>query len=109
MNFNDYQTQAKTTAKYPDVENNLYYPALGLGGEVGEIQNKIKKIMRDNEGILKEEVRQDLISELGDVLWYCAALASELKVDLDEVARRNVDKLASRKERGTLHGSGDNR
>ncbi len=109
MNFNDYQTQARTTAKYPDVENNLYYPALGLGGEVGEMQNKIKKVMRDGGGVLREEVRQDLIDELGDVLWYCAAMAIELKVDLDEVAQRNVDKLFSRKERGVLHGSGDNR
>ena len=109
MDFNDYQTQAKTTAKYPNAGDNLYYPALGLGGEVGEMQNKIKKVMRDDGGELHEEVRQNLITELGDVLWYCAALAMELNVDLEEVAQRNLDKLSSRKTRGTLHGSGDNR
>ncbi len=109
MNFSEYQAQAKSTANYPDVEKNLYYPALGLGGEVGEMQNKIKKIMRDDGGTLREEVRQNLIDELGDVLWYCAAMAIELHIDLEEVAQRNLDKLSSRKERGTLHGSGDNR
>ena len=109
MNFEEYQKKARTTAKYPDVENNLYYPALGLGAEVGEMQNKIKKVMRDDGGMLREEVRQDLIYELGDVLWYCAAMAIELKVDLDEVAQRNLEKLFSRQKRGVLHGSGDDR
>ena len=89
--------------------SNPYYPALGLGGEVGEVLNKVKKIMRDHDGKITDEYREILKKELGDVLWYVAALASELGLKLEEVARLNLEKLASRKERGTLGGDGDNR
>ena len=108
MTFNEYQAAAETTAMYPDKGNNLYYPALGLG-EAGEIQNKVKKVMRDDNGVLTEERRQSLIDELGDLLWYVATMASELRADLNDVAQRNVNKLASRKERGVIQGSGDKR
>ena len=109
MNFTEYQTKAQTTALYPQVGNNLYYPALGLGGETGEVLNKIKKIMRDQNGIITEETREILKQELGDVLWYTAVLAKELSLNLDEIAQANIDKLASRKERNSLIGNGDNR
>lgn len=109
MKLSEYQQKARVTALYPNVDSNPYYPALGLGGEVGEVLNKIKKIMRDHDGIINDEHRKDLKKELGDVLWYIAATASELGLDLDEVAQDNVDKLASRKERGALQGSGDDR
>ena len=106
MNINEYQKQASETAIYKD---KLIYPTLGLAGEAGEIANKVKKILRDNSGELEEDVRQNLISELGDVLWYIAALATDLNVELSEVANKNIEKLNSRKNRGTIGGSGDNR
>jgi NTP pyrophosphatase (non-canonical NTP hydrolase) len=106
MNINTYQQKAAETAIY---SNKLIYPTLGLAGEAGEIANKVKKILRDNSGELQEDVRQDLISELGDVLWYIAALATDLRIELSEVANKNVRKLNSRKVRGMIAGSGDNR
>ncbi|MBI4437353.1 nucleoside triphosphate pyrophosphohydrolase family protein [Candidatus Uhrbacteria bacterium] len=109
MNLSDFQMKSLTTALYPNHGKNLYYPALGLGGEVGEVLNKIKKVMRDHEGQVTPEFREDLKSELGDVLWYVASVASELGLNLDEVAQANVDKLASRQARGVIGGSGDQR
>lgn len=88
---------------------NLYYPALGLAGEAGELANKIKKIMRDQAGRITDANREQIEGEIGDVFWYCAALASEMGIDLDKVAQKNIDKLMSRMERGALAGSGDNR
>lgn len=109
MHLSDYQKKAWQTALYPDANNNPYYPALGLGGEVGEVLNKVKKIMRDHGGKITDEFRADLKKELGDVLWYVAALATELDLDLSDIAQDNIDKLTSRKERGVLSGSGDDR
>lgn len=109
MHLSEYQKKAGETALYPGIGQNLYYPCLGLAGEVGEILNKIKKVMRDHDNKLPEGFREDLKGELGDVLWYLAALATELKLDLSDVAQANVAKLASRKERGVLGGSGDDR
>ena len=108
MNFKEYQTIAKTTAIYPRTDA-LVYPVLGLTGEAGEIANKVKKVIRDGGGVLTEESRQSIIAELGDVLWYVSALASDLNVNLEDVAQSNVDKLQKRMEKGTLGGSGDNR
>lgn len=85
------------------------YPALGLVGEAGEIANKLKKVIRDKSGVLSDGVRESVSDELGDVLWYVAQLATEMGTDLDTIAQRNIDKLASRKERGVITGSGDNR
>ncbi|MEK7620253.1 MAG: nucleoside triphosphate pyrophosphohydrolase family protein [Patescibacteria group bacterium] len=109
MNLSEYQKKASTTALYPNAGNNLYYPALGLGGEVGEVLNKVKKVMRDHGGTVTDEYRETLRSELGDVLWYVSALAGELNLNLDDIAQANIEKLFSRKERGTLVGDGDNR
>lgn len=106
MNINTYQQQASETAIY---QNKLIYPTLGLVGEAGEIANKVKKILRDSSGEMQEDARQNLISELGDVLWYVAALATDLGTELSEVANKNIEKLNSRKNRGTIGGSGDNR
>ena len=108
MNFNEYQTIAKTTAIYPRTDA-LVYPVLGLTGEAGEIANKVKKVIRDNEGVLSEKSRQSILDELGDVLWYVSALASDLDVSLEDVAHRNVVKLQKRMDKGTLGGSGDER
>lgn len=110
MQFNDYQQQARLTAIYPKVgEHGWVYPALGLTNEAGEVSGKLKKIIRDNDGVINLEQRQDISKELGDVLWYIAQLASELGIELEDVAAANLAKLASRQERGTLTGNGDNR
>lgn len=107
--FSRYQDAARRTASYPDIGENVYYPALGLCGEAGEVAEKIKKVMRDDAGEFSETKREEIAKELGDVLWYCAALASELDLDLGEVAQLNLDKLSSRHARGKIGGSGDNR
>lgn len=106
MNINTYQEEASKTAIYKD---KLIYPTLGLCGEAGEMANKVKKILRDNNGQISEEVKQNLIAELGDVLWYVAAIATDLGADLNSVAAENIAKLNSRKERNVIGGSGDNR
>ncbi|VVB76909.1 MazG nucleotide pyrophosphohydrolase domain protein [uncultured archaeon] len=104
MHLDEYQNNAKKTAAYPEIYK-IYYPALGLSAEVGEINNKIKKRMRDNKEVDKEEA----IGELGDVLWYVSQLATDLDLSLEEIASRNLEKLRSRAERGKIQGSGDNR
>jgi len=106
--FNSYQRTATKTAIYP-AEHKILYPALGLAGEAGEVANKVKKIYRDHDGVLTDEYREMLSAELGDCLWYVAAIASELGVSLGEVAMNNVDKLTDRKLRNKLGGDGDKR
>ena len=96
-----YQKEAVKTAIYPDP---IIYPALGLGNEAGEVQGKIKKMMRD--GTFNKE---DIAAEIGDVLWYIAALCRDLEIDMADVALNNLAKLKSRQERGKIKGSGDNR
>lgn len=85
--------------------------ALGLAGETGEVLEKIKKMIRDKNGVFSPtpEDIAELKKELGDVLWYLSALAFYNGIDLDDVARANLDKLRNRKERNQIHGSGDNR
>ena len=109
MKFSEYQEKSRVTALYPDKDNNFIYPTLGLVGESGEIAEKIKKVLRDDNGQLSEEKKVEVAKELGDVLWYIAQLATELKLDLDEIAQGNIDKLYSRLDRGVIGGSGDNR
>lgn len=109
MDFDDYQTEVSKTAVYPNVGDNLVYPALGLCGESGEVAEKVKKLIRDKGGVLDGETRLALKKELGDVLWYHARLCSELGFTMESVAEANIEKLRSRAARGTLQGSGDNR
>ncbi|MFA5994543.1 MAG: nucleoside triphosphate pyrophosphohydrolase family protein [Parcubacteria group bacterium] len=109
MNFEEYQTQSRRTAIYPQAGNNWVYPALGLNGEAGEVADKLKKVIRDDANIISEEKRGEIKKELGDVLWYVAQLATELDLSLDEIAQANLEKLLSRMERNQLSGSGDNR
>jgi NTP pyrophosphatase (non-canonical NTP hydrolase) len=113
MELNEYQKKARETAMYPRMGNNYIYPTLGLAGEAGEVVEKIKKLMR-NDGVetpdeLSVEKRDEIIKEMGDVLWYLSQLASEIGVPFDTVAERNIEKLASRMERGVLNSEGDNR
>lgn len=116
MKLNDYQQEALKTAVYPR-EFATVYPALGMNGEAGEVADKVKKIIRDTEVVrnekgeivLPDEKRESLALEVGDVLWYCATLANDLGMKLEDVAQMNIDKLKSRQERGKLSDSGDNR
>jgi NTP pyrophosphatase (non-canonical NTP hydrolase) len=109
LTFNEYQQRAAETARYPDVGRNPIYPTLGLAGESGEVCEKVKKVLRDNGGQFDAAAVAAIKKELGDVLWYVARLAAELGLDLEDVAAENLAKLASRQERGQLHGSGDER
>jgi NTP pyrophosphatase (non-canonical NTP hydrolase) len=109
VRFSEYQRLSRETAVYPQLGDNLVYPALGLCGEAGETAEKIKKAMRDDGGVLTDERREAVAAELGDVLWYVAQLATEAGLDLEEIADANLEKLASRQQRSVLHGSGDNR
>jgi len=109
MTPNDYQTGALQTAIYPTQGQNFIYPTLGLVGEAGEVAEKAKKIIRDGEGVLTDPDREKIALELSDVCWYVAVLAFELDYTLEEIMQMNLDKLASRQERGVLTGSGDNR
>ena len=109
MDFNYYQKVVINHAIYPNKGNNFVYPALGLTEEAGEVAGKIKKALRDDNGIITEEKKQALKKELGDCLWYITAECSELGFSLEEVAKENIKKMFGRRERGTLHGSGDNR
>jgi NTP pyrophosphatase (non-canonical NTP hydrolase) len=108
MELNDYQRLSRRTAEYPR-EAWLAYPALGLAGEAGEVAEHAKKAIRDDGGQVGDERRAAMAKELGDVLWYVAQIATELDLDLDEVAQANLDKLSSRQRRGVLSGSGDDR
>lgn len=106
MNINDYQDQAVKTAIY---KHPVIYPALGLANEAGEVLGKIKKVLRDNDGDFTAEKREEIGAEMGDVLWYIAALARDLNLSMSDIAQCNLDKLNSRMARGVLGGSGDNR
>jgi NTP pyrophosphatase (non-canonical NTP hydrolase) len=107
--FLEYQEKAKETAIYPNLGKNPYYPTLGLVGEAGEIANKVKKIMRDKNGVVDSETKEDIKKELGDVLWYVSAVASEFQLSMSDIAFANYEKLKKRMEDGKIKGSGDNR
>jgi NTP pyrophosphatase (non-canonical NTP hydrolase) len=82
----------------------LAYLSLGLGGETGEVLEKVKKYIRD--GTFN---RLDVAKEMGDVLWYLARLANAIGYDLDMIAKLNISKLSDRQKRNVLAGSGDER
>ena len=89
---------------------------MGASGEAGELCDKVKKHWRNTNaeipelpGLLTEEQKSQIVLEIGDVLWYLGALASELGVSLDMIAQKNLDKLYDRHKRGVLKSGGDNR
>lgn len=102
--FNEYQQFVAGMKAYPE-KHAIVYPALGLTGEAGEIAEKVKKWLRGD----RELDREGLLKELGDPLWYITSLAADLGFTLQDVVDANVSKLTSRKERGVLKGSGDDR
>jgi NTP pyrophosphatase (non-canonical NTP hydrolase) len=109
MLISEYQELSRRTATYPGAGDNIVYPTLGLAGEAGEVAEKVKKVLRDDDGVMSHERREALAGELGDVLWYVAQVATEAGLDLEEIAQGNLDKLLSRQRRGVLSGSGDSR
>lgn len=118
LQINEYQKKAHETASYPagriglDDTNHIVdylYPAMGLSEEAGEVAGKYAKAIRDNGGVIDEDRKREIVKELGDVCWFVAELATTLNVSLEDVMQKNLDKLASRKARGVIHGSGDNR
>ena len=109
MNLNDYQTKALRTANPRDRKNERFHLLLGLCGEAGEIAEKTKKIIRDKDSDFQQLDKDDFTKELGDVLWHIAVLADYFDIPLEAVGQKNIEKLASRKQRGVIGGSGDNR
>ena len=108
--FDSYEQEAMLTDHYPRVHSAdgsilPVDPALALGGEAGEFSEKVKKAWRDNTHL----DRRMAVLELGDVLWYITAAARDLGYTLADVATMNIDKLRSRRARGVLAGSGDER
>ena len=107
--INHYQREAVKTAVYPH-SHSIIYPALGLAGEAGEIANKVKKFVRDGYDQENFEMKKlELMAEIGDVMWYCAALARDIGFDLQHVAQYNIHKLQDRAARGKIQGDGDDR
>jgi NTP pyrophosphatase (non-canonical NTP hydrolase) len=109
MTIAEYEEVVNKTAKYPGRGRDLIYPVLGLCGESGEVAEKVKKIIRDQSGVIDDNNRAAIKLELSDVLWYLTAIAQELDSGLEEIMDINAKKLLSRLERGVLGGSGDNR
>jgi NTP pyrophosphatase (non-canonical NTP hydrolase) len=109
MTLNEYQEQAKKTAQYPILGHAIVYPALGLNGEAGEVAEKVKKLMRDHNGVLNYDRKMALLKEIGDCLWYVSECARQAGFDLETVAAFNIHKLEERLKAGTIKGEGDNR
>ena len=108
MTLNQYQEEALKTAIYPE-DKKIIYPTLGLTGEAGEVAEKVKKVIRDNNQEFTDEKKRQIALEISDVLWYCATLAHDIGYTLEDIAQMNVDKLASRQRRNKIGGSGDER
>ncbi len=106
--FRQYHRAAKKTATYPR-DQAIIYLALGLAGEGGEVADKLKKVIRDSGGVMTDDMREAILAEAGDCLWYLNMLAHELGSSLADVAQANIDKLVDRQARGGIAGSGDNR
>lgn len=111
--LNEYQTLATATADYPMIGSNLLYPAIGCGEEAGEILGKVKKLWRNKGKVsgaeLTPEELEAIVKEIGDNLWYLAAMCNELKITLRYAAVTNIEKLYDRKERGVIKSEGDDR
>lgn len=109
MNLDEYQKLALRTASPKDKKDELFHLLLGLCGEAGEIAEKAKKIIRDKGSNFSQWDKEDIIKELGDVMWHVAVIANYFDIPLEEVGEKNIAKLADRLKRGMIGGSGDNR
>lgn len=118
MNANDYQKWTQTTAQYPHAGlgdiTALAYVILALGGEVGEIQNKFKKVLRGDPGAtqgeyLSADKEKQIFEEFVGVMYYIGRLADELGVSMEGVMDHSRGILEDRQERGVIKGDGDDR
>lgn len=110
MTFDEYQKKALTTLlRHPDPLMNKTILVMGIAGEAGEVVEKWKKMLTYWDSELTEERKQEFGKEMADVVWYIAVMAHEVGLSFDDIMRQNVDKLASRAQRGTQRGAGDNR
>ncbi len=107
--MNEYQQLALRTARDKNAKDEIFHLIMGLCGETGELAEKFKKIVRDNQSDFSQIDKDLVVKELGDILWYLAVLAHYFDTPLEEVAQTNIAKLASRQARGKINGSGDNR
>jgi NTP pyrophosphatase (non-canonical NTP hydrolase) len=107
FDFGGYQKAAARTGGLVATDHPIVYPTLGLVNEAGEVAGKVKKIFRDRQGVITDADREALTLELGDVLWYLSELSTRLGIRLEDVAERNLAKLADRASRGVLGGDGD--
>lgn len=106
--MNEYQQIAVKNKMY-GYGTPIVFPALGLCGEAGEVSENVKKMLRDDEGELTPSRLARIKAELGDVLWYIAAMAHDMGVSLSDIAKGNVDKITDRRSRNVVHGEGDTR
>ena len=109
LDWKQYQKEALKTWWQVDTNHPVIYPVLGLVNEAGEFAGKIKKIFRDKNGVISDEDKKEIKSELGDVLWYLTTICSEVGISLEDVANYNIEKLRDRQRRGVIGGNGDKR
>lgn len=110
MTAEEFQKKAHEFADYLGAEQNDFrYPALGLAEEAGEVAGKYAKAVRDDGAWISKERREAIGKELGDVMWFVAELATQLDFTLSQIMEGNIAKLDSRRKRGKIHGSGDDR
>ena len=111
MDFDEYQTLANRTGNFDgkQAEFTLMYLGLGLTSEAGEVADKIKKMIRNENGVMSDDRRATIASEVGDVLWYLSQLARQLDVPFSKIAEENIEKLADRARRNVIASDGDNR
>jgi NTP pyrophosphatase (non-canonical NTP hydrolase) len=108
MTFETYEEIASSTRDY-GVGEDVIYPVLGLNGEAGEVAEKVKKVLRDKQGVYSQEDKDEIEKELGDCLWYIAAISKDIGSSLYSVAQTNLYKILARRQNGTIHGNGDSR
>ena len=111
MDFDEYEKLASRTGVFEGkvAENPLMYLGLGVTSEAGEVADKIKKIMRNDQGVISTERKEALKFELGDVLWYLSQISRQIGIPFSEVATANIEKLADRAKRNVISSDGDNR
>lgn len=96
MEFKLYQQEAKKTIQeyIKEKESNKIVPFLGLIGEAGSVITELKKNLRD--GAAYTNYKAKLKEELGDVLWYISAIATQNDLDLEKIAVDNLSKIKDR-------------
>ncbi len=112
VTIDDYQVQSRKSiiqSIFPQTVGDIKYVTIAITEEAGEIAGKIKKLIRDKKGKLDDEAKEGLIKEIGDVQWYLARLCDLIDVPMSRVLKTNMEKIMSRKDRGAIHGSGDDR